>query len=52
MAQRRVQNHQKGKEALGAELDELLTVKVSRLEAQYDSINLLMMKAQIDILEK
>ena len=52
MAQRKVPNHRKGNEALGAEPDELLTVKVSRLEAQIDSVNLLMMKAQIGILEK
>ena len=37
MAQRRVRNHRKGNEALGAEPDELLTVKVSRLESEIDN---------------
>ena len=59
MTQRRVQKHQKENEALGAEPDELLTAKVSRLESeikeQSSSLKELyvkIMETKIDSLEK
>ena len=56
MAQRRIRNHRKGNEILGAESDELMTVKISRLESEIanfkEQMAVKIMEVKIDSLEK